>query len=85
MTTQTLMQERITMPYAPNIPGLVFRGFQGESDFQVILDLISASKGPDQLDRSDTLEDVTRYYKHLNNCDLDQDLLFVEIDPGCKA
>ena len=80
MTAQTLMQERITLPYAPNIPGLVFRGFRGESDFQVILDLINASKGPDQIDRSDTLEDITRYYTHMNNCDLDQDLLFAEID-----
>jgi ribosomal protein S18 acetylase RimI-like enzyme len=80
VTAQRQLQERIFIPYAPDIPGLVFRGYQGEFDFQVILDLINASKGPDQLDRSDSLEDVTRYYTHLNNCDLDQDLLFAEID-----
>ena len=80
MTTQAQIQERIVLPYAPDIPGLVFRGFRGESDFQVILDLINASKGPDQLDRSDTLEDIARYYNHLNNCDRYRDLLFAEID-----
>jgi mycothiol synthase len=80
MTTQAVIQERIALPYAPNIPGLVFRGFRGESDYQVILDLINASKGPDQLDRTDTLEDVTRTYEHLNNCDLYQDVLFAEVD-----
>ena len=80
MTAQSQIQERIVLPYAPDIPGLTFRGFRGESDFQVILDLVNASKGPDQLDRSDTLEDITRYYTHLNNCDLYRDLLIAEID-----
>ena len=80
MTAQALLQERITLPYAPNIPGLVFRGFRGESDFQVILDIINASKVPDQIERSDTLEDIARYYTHLNNCDLSRDLLIAEVD-----
>ena len=80
MIAQTPIQERIILPYAPDIPALIFRGYKGESDFQVILGLINASKGPDQLDRSDTLEDISRYYRHLNNCDLYQDLLFAEID-----
>ena len=80
MTAQSQVQERIFIPDAPDIPGLVFRGFQGKSDFQVILDLINACKGPDQLDRSDTLEDITRAYEHLNNCDLYQDLMFAEVD-----
>jgi ribosomal protein S18 acetylase RimI-like enzyme len=78
MTAQ--IQEYITLPYAPGVPGLVFRGFRGESDYQVILDLINASKGPDQVDRTDTLEDVTRNYKHLNNCDPYKDMLFAEVD-----
>jgi ribosomal protein S18 acetylase RimI-like enzyme len=78
MTTQ--IQEYITLPYAPDIPRLVFRGFRGESDYQVILDLLNASKGPDQIDRTDTLEDVTRNYQHLNNCDPYKDMLFAEVD-----
>jgi len=80
MSVQTQIQERILLPYAPEIPGLVFRGFRGEADYQVMLDLINASKGPDEIDRTDTLEDVARNYAHLNNSDPYQDMLFVEVD-----
>lgn len=80
MTAQPVIQEKITLPYAPDIPGLEFRGFRGKSDYQNILDLINASKGPDQVDRTDTLEDIARVYEHLNNCDLYRDMLFVEIN-----
>ena len=85
MTKQALVQERITLPYAPDIPGLVFRGFRGESDYQVILDLINASKVEDKIDRTDTLEDVIRNYEHLNNSDPYQDMLFVDVDGQAAA
>lgn len=80
MTAQTKIQERLELPYAPDVPGLIFRGFQGESDYQKMLDLISASKGPDQIDRTDSVEDITRTYEHLNNCDPYQDMLFAEVE-----
>lgn len=80
MATQAVIQEKIALPYAPAIPGLVFRGFRGESDYQHILDLINASKGPDQVDRTDTLEDIARAYEHLNNCDPYRDMLFAEVN-----
>ena len=80
MTAQTMSQERIALPNAPDVPGLIFRGFQGESDYQKMLDLINASKGPDQIDRTDTLEDIARYYEHLNNSDPYQDMLFAEVE-----
>jgi ribosomal protein S18 acetylase RimI-like enzyme len=80
MTMQAVKLERIDLPYAPGLPGLAFRGFQGESDYQNILDMINASKGPDQIDRTETLEDVARYYEHLNNCDPYQDMIFAEVD-----
>jgi ribosomal protein S18 acetylase RimI-like enzyme len=80
MTAQTVSQERIEFPYAPDLRGLIFRGFQGEADYQNILDLINASKGPDQIDRTDTLDDIARYYEHLNNSDPYQDMLFAEVE-----
>ena len=80
MTAQAVIQERVVLPYAPDVPGLVFRGFRGEPDYQVILDLINAGKGPDQVDRTDTLEDIARNYEHLNNCDPYRDMLFAEVD-----
>ncbi len=80
MTAQTVSQGRIELPYAPDVRGLIFRGFQGEADYQNILDLINASKEPDQIDRTDTLDDIARYYEHLNNSDPYQDMLFAEVE-----
>ena len=72
--------ETIVLPEAPAIFGLIFRGFRGESDYANILAVIEGSKEADQVERSDSLEDVTRYYSHLNNCDPTKDMLFIEVD-----
>jgi len=65
---------------APAIPGLVFRGFQGASDFARMAAVIQGSKEVDQLERADTGEDVERNYRHLVNSDPYQDMLFAEVD-----
>jgi mycothiol synthase len=80
MTAQIVKQEQITIHFAPDVPGLVFRGFQGEPDFPKMLELINASKVVDQIDRTDTLEDIVRIYEHLNNCDPYRDMIFAEVD-----
>lgn len=80
MTTYTIEQASITVPFAPSIPGLTFRGFQGESDYPKMLAMINASKVADDIDRSDTVEDIARNYAHLNNCDPYKDMLFAEVN-----
>ncbi|MEJ2349481.1 MAG: GNAT family N-acetyltransferase [Anaerolineales bacterium] len=75
----------ITLEHAPEIPGLVFRAFQGQSDYPHILALINAAKSEDDLERSDSLEDVTNYYTHLHNCDPYEDMLFAEVDGDVVA
>ena len=85
MTAQIVKHEQITITYAPDVPGLEFRGFQGESDYPKMLGLINASKVVDQIDRSDTLEDMIRKYKHLNNCDPYQDMIFAEVNGDAIA
>ncbi len=65
---------------SPAVPGLAFRGFRGEADYPGMLAAINASKVADQIERSDTLEDVARNYAHLHNCDPYQDMIFAEID-----
>lgn len=80
MSIQIVKQERIVLPYGPDVPGLIFRRFQGESDFPKMLDLINASKGVDQIERSDTLDDIERNYSHLNNSDPYQDMIFAELN-----
>jgi mycothiol synthase len=79
MATQVLKQERIVLPNSPDVPGLIFRGFQGKSDYPKMLDLINSSKIVDQVERTDTLEDIERAYAHLNNSDPYQDMIFAEV------
>jgi GNAT superfamily N-acetyltransferase len=80
MTARELLKDLINPPAAPQIPGLVFRGFRGESDYPNILTSINGSKAADGIERSDTLEDIVRNYSHLHNCDPYRDMIFVEID-----
>ncbi len=74
------INQSISLPDAPAIPGLVFRGFQGEADYPKMLAVIAGSKDFDQIERADTVEDIARMYAHLNNSDPAQDMLFAEIN-----
>jgi ribosomal protein S18 acetylase RimI-like enzyme len=65
---------------APAIAGLTFRGFAGESDYPKMLAVIEGSKHVDQVERTDSLEDVQRNYSHLTNCDPYTDMLFAEMN-----
>jgi len=79
MGTQTVINNIIIPPAAPDIPGLLFRGFRGEADYPNILASINATKGVDQIERSDTLESIANNYTHLTNCDPYQDMIFAEV------
>jgi mycothiol synthase len=63
-----------------NLPGLNFRGFQGESDFPNILAVIEGSKSADGVERSDTLEQIANNYAHLHHSDPYTEMLFAEAD-----
>ncbi len=65
---------------APNTPGLAFRGFRGEEDYPIIHRIISGCKVADQAQDTTTLEDITRNYHHLFNCDPYQDMRFAEVN-----
>ena len=80
MGTQSVIDNIIVPPSAPDIPGLRFRGFRGEADYPNILAAINASKGADQVERSDTLEAIANNYTHLTNCDPYQDMIFAEVN-----
>jgi mycothiol synthase len=70
----------ISVPDAPSIPGLTFRCFRGEADYPAMSAVIDGSKEADGIERTDTVEDIARNYRHLFNCDPDRDMLFVEMD-----
>jgi len=75
-----MIDEQINVPNTPQIPGLVFRKFRGESDFPGMLDVINGAKVEDDVERSTTLEDIANNYNHLENCDPDKDMLMAEVD-----
>jgi len=80
MSTQQLINDRIHVPNAPEIPGLSFRAWRGESDLPLMLAVITGCKDEDKVERSETLENITNNYSHLEHCDPFQDMLIAEIN-----
>ena len=80
MSTQKLGIERIHVPEAPEIGGLTFRGFRGESDYPKMLAVIEGSKDADKVERTETLDDLVNNYTYLTNCDPYKDMLFAEVN-----
>lgn len=74
------MNDKITPPNAPAIPGLNFRRLRGESDYPALADLINASGVADRIDRSISVEKIARNFRHLENCNPQTDMLFAEVD-----
>ena len=79
MATKEYTLDLISPAGTPAVPGLAFRGFMGEADYPKMLAVINASKVADQIERSDTVEDVARNYAHLHHCDPYQDMIFAEV------
>lgn len=73
-------QDLVTLPDAPEVPGLVFRRFRGESDYPGILAVHEGCREADGDEWVQTLDDVAVRYTHLVNCDLQKDLVFAEVD-----
>lgn len=69
----------IDVPDAPDIPGLTFRGFQGEQDYPAIVDVLEGCKEVDQFELTTTVEGIARSFRHLHNCDPYKDMLFTEM------
>jgi ribosomal protein S18 acetylase RimI-like enzyme len=76
----TWIEEQIELVFVPDIPGLSFRRFRGEDDYPDMLAIINGSKVVDGSERSDTVDDIRRNYKHLTNCDPYKDVLFAEVN-----
>lgn len=76
----TLLKNQVILQSAPAIAGLSFRHFHGEEDYAHILAILHSSKIADQVERTDTLEELVNNYSHLVNCDLSRDFLFAEIN-----
>jgi len=70
----------ITIPYAPSIPGLCFRHFQGNNDFPKMVKAIEASYEIDKVEQALTVEELANSYTHLSNSDPFQDMILAEMN-----
>jgi ribosomal protein S18 acetylase RimI-like enzyme len=80
MSIDMKIEEEIIVENAPDILGLIFRGFRGEEDYPHMADVINTMKVADQIEWSLTAEDIARDYTHLVRCDPEKDMLFAEVD-----
>jgi GNAT superfamily N-acetyltransferase len=74
------IDDAITLPDAPDAPGLVFRRFRGESDYPGRAAVGNAAREADGSEWVLTVDDVAREYAHLVNSDPTTDMLIAEID-----
>lgn len=65
---------------APDVAGLTFRPFAGESDFAEMAAVLNASCAADGIDRIETPEAIAKTYARLDNCDRAADMVVAEID-----
>lgn len=76
-----MSDDGIAVANAPDIPGLRFRRFRGESDYPGMAATLNASGKADQIERADTAQDIADNYTHrLTHCDPARDMIFAEIE-----
>jgi GNAT superfamily N-acetyltransferase len=71
--------DAVILTDAPDVPGLAFRRFRGESDYPALTAVGNATREADGNEWVVTAEDVARMYAHLVNSDLSRDMLIAEI------
>jgi len=76
----TTINDEIKIPYAPAMPGLIFRHFRGDSDFPRMVAVIAASAKADQIERVDSVEVIKQNYANLKNCDPATEMIMAEVD-----
>lgn len=79
MTGHTFTTFELKDGVPPKIDGLVFRGFQGEQDYRVILELFDTIQETDHIEQTYTLEELTNSYNNLPRCNLYRDMIFAEV------
>ncbi len=74
----TATAERLLIPGAPQIPGLIFRYFQGEQDFPGMVVVLDRAGEADGNDEAHTIENLRSSYADLKNCDPYRDAVIAE-------
>jgi GNAT superfamily N-acetyltransferase len=72
--------DQIMVANAPEVPGLIFRHFRGESDYGSMATVLTESSAADGEDREVSGEDIaTAFSKYITNCDPYKDMIFAEV------
>ena len=79
MSSIERLRNEIEVAEMPTIPDLRFRRFQGESDYQRMVDVLEGSREVDERDWVSSVEDTAVDYAHLTNCDPYADMIFAEV------
>jgi GNAT superfamily N-acetyltransferase len=66
----------------PQIDGITFRPFAGESDYPALVRVANATMRADGEDFVETLEHIRNNYAHLTNCDPARDMLIAQTADG---
>jgi hypothetical protein len=74
------VDDTISLPDAPNVPGLRFRHFRGPDDYAAMAAVGNASRVAGGAEWIVTADDVARIYAHLVNSDSATDMIVAEID-----
>ncbi len=85
MNTQTNTNERIELENAPDLPGISFRPFRDESDFEHMVQILEARRIADGLDWATNVEEMTIDMQNMPRFDIERDMLFTEIDGQVAA
>lgn len=75
-----MQAKEINLENAPEVEGLRFRGFAGEADYPLMIDILEATSKADQEERAFTLADLKHDYEHLTNSAPEKDMLFAELN-----
>jgi len=71
----------IELHEAPAIPGLRFRRFRGEIDYPAMAAVFNGCKEVDELEHTESADEIAITYRHLVNSDPYLDMIFAEM-PG---
>jgi mycothiol synthase len=85
MSTTSVLEGTLQLPYQPEFPGINFRRFNGPSDYPGIVEVIRKCMEADHIKHVVTEEDLDTFLTHLTNCDPYEDMLLVERDNELAA
>jgi ribosomal protein S18 acetylase RimI-like enzyme len=77
--SEIVMQDLKNLTYAPEIPGLNWRGCSGPLDYEPIAALIQRCWDADDVDELITTDKISQQFTHMQNFDPAQDVVLVEV------